>query len=76
MKMTALLKQGLSPEIISLWRACQGESLLPLQASAVRDGLFAPGNLLIQAPTSSGNTAPTSSLPTSSVCRCCASSHR
>jgi helicase len=56
MKMTALLKQGLSPEIISLWRACQGESLLPLQASAVRDGLFAPGNLLIQAPTSSGKT--------------------
>lgn len=56
MKMTALLEKGMPEGIVRLWQQCQGESLLPLQAKAVREGLFAPGNLLIQSPTSSGKT--------------------
>lgn len=56
MKMTALLEHGMPEGIVRLWQACQGEALLPLQAKAVREGLFSPGNLLIQAPTSSGKT--------------------
>jgi len=56
MKMTALLEKGMPEGIVHLWQQSQGEGLLPLQAKAVREGLFAPGNLLIQAPTSSGKT--------------------
>ena len=56
MKMTALLEKGVPAEIVALWQVGQGHNLLPLQAAAVRDGLFEPGNLLVQAPTSAGKT--------------------
>ena len=56
MKMSALLAKGVPQEIVRLWETGQGNSLLPLQATAVREGLFESGNLLIQAPTSSGKT--------------------
>ena len=56
MKMSTLVQQGIPAEIVALWQREMGERLLPLQASAVREGLFETGNLLIQAPTSSGKT--------------------
>ena len=52
-----LIGYGASAEIAALWRERQGERLLPLQETAVREyGLFGDGNLLVQAPTSSGKT--------------------
>lgn len=57
MKMTELLRYGIPLEIIQLWGEQESETLLPVQAMAVkRHGLFDGGNLLIQAPTSSGKT--------------------
>ncbi len=57
MRMTELLRYGVPPEIIVLWRERESETLLPLQEMAVkRFGLFGEDNLLIQAPTSSGKT--------------------
>lgn len=56
MKMTALLEKGIPAEVVALWQTGHGPGLLPLQAAAVRDGLFASGNLLVQAPTSAGKT--------------------
>ncbi len=57
MKMNELLRYGLPPELIELWRRRESDHLLPLQELAVkRHGLFGEGNLLIQAPTSSGKT--------------------
>lgn len=56
MKMSALREKGLPKPIVELWRKGQGEELLPLQATAVREGLFGTGNLLVQAPTSAGKT--------------------
>src|SRR5690554_1767781 len=57
MKMTELLRYGIPPEIIQLWQQQESATLLPVQAVAVkRHGLFGDGNLLIQAPTSSGKT--------------------
>lgn len=57
MKMNELIRFDIPLEIIQLWRGSESESLLPLQEMAVkRYGLFDSGNLLIQAPTSSGKT--------------------
>lgn len=57
MKMTRLLRHDLPPEIIQLWTQAESPALLPLQEQAIRQhGLFDGGNLLIQAPTSSGKT--------------------
>ncbi|MCC6699543.1 MAG: DEAD/DEAH box helicase, partial [Candidatus Hydrogenedentes bacterium] len=57
MKMTELLRYDIPPEIISLWQKRESEVLLPLQEMAVKKhNLFKGGNLLIQAPTSSGKT--------------------
>ncbi|MEK7793897.1 MAG: DEAD/DEAH box helicase [Candidatus Hydrogenedentota bacterium] len=57
MKMDALLRYGLPGEVIALWKEREGAALLPLQERAVkREGLFDGGNVLIQAPTSSGKT--------------------
>ena len=57
MKMEGLLRYEVPPEIIGLWKERQGEALLPVQELAVkRHGLFDGGNLLVQAPTSSGKT--------------------
>ncbi|MBI2421854.1 MAG: DEAD/DEAH box helicase [Candidatus Hydrogenedentes bacterium] len=57
MKMQALLRYDIPPEILVLWQRCESPTLLPLQERAVKEhGLFDGGNLLIQAPTSSGKT--------------------
>ena len=57
MKMEGLLRYEVPPEIIGLWKERQGVALLPVQELAVkRHGLFDGGNLLVQAPTSSGKT--------------------
>ncbi len=57
MEIMELIGYGVPPAIVAMWRAQQGERLLPLQEKAVRDfGLFGEGNLLVQAPTSSGKT--------------------
>lgn len=57
MKMTELIRYGLPPEVIALWQERESAVLLPLQEMAVkRHGLFENGNLLVQAPTSSGKT--------------------
>ena len=57
MKMEGLLRYEVPPEIIALWKERQGEALLPVQELAVkRHGLFEGGNVLVQAPTSSGKT--------------------
>ncbi len=57
MKMNALIRYHIPPEILALWREREGEDLLPLQEMAVkRHGLFDEQNLLVQAPTSSGKT--------------------
>lgn len=57
MKMSELIRYDVPPEVIVLWQRCESETLLPLQEAAVRrHDLFGAGNLLIQAPTSSGKT--------------------
>ncbi|HIJ72682.1 MAG TPA: DEAD/DEAH box helicase [Candidatus Hydrogenedentes bacterium] len=68
MKMNELIRYGVPPEIIQLWRERESEILLPLQEMAIkRHGLFGANgcgatttaphqNFLIQAPTSSGKT--------------------
>lgn len=57
MKLTQLMRYDIPPEVIALWQRCESEELLPLQEAAVRrHNLFDGGNLLIQAPTSSGKT--------------------
>lgn len=57
MKMSALVRYSIPAEVIALWQARESETLLPLQELVVKQhGLFAGGNLLIQAPTSSGKT--------------------
>lgn len=57
MDMTRLSGYGAPERAVELWRACQGERLLPLQARAVTEcGLFGGESLLVQAPTSSGKT--------------------
>jgi helicase len=55
--MGALIRYDLPAEIIALWQQRESETLLPLQELAVKQyNLFGEGNLLIQAPTSSGKT--------------------
>ena len=57
MKMTQLIRYDVPPEVVALWQRSEGETLLPLQERVVRrHGLFDGGNLLVQAPTSSGKT--------------------
>ena len=57
MKMNELIRYGIPPKILALWRECESDTLLPLQEMAVkRYGLFEAGNLLVQAPTSAGKT--------------------
>lgn len=57
MKLDELVRYGIPGEMIARWREEGHERLLPLQEAAVkRHGLFGRGNLLIQAPTSSGKT--------------------
>lgn len=57
MKMGALIRYDLPADIIALWQQRESETLLPLQELAVKQhNLFGEGNLLIQAPTSSGKT--------------------
>ncbi len=57
MKMSDLVKYDVPGDVIALWQRQESAALLPLQAQAVKKhGLFGDGNLLIQAPTSSGKT--------------------
>ncbi len=65
MKLSDLAKWGVPDRIIESWRRRQGESLLPVQAQAVRKGLLgqktdggedSPVRMLISAPTSSGKS--------------------
>ncbi len=57
MLMNDLIRFDLPPTLIQLWKSRQGTRLLPLQELAVKKHqLFGGGNLLIQAPTSSGKT--------------------
>lgn len=57
MDMMRLVEYGASGRAVARWRETQGERLLPLQARAVTEyDLFRGGNLLVQAPTSSGKT--------------------
>ena len=55
--MVELVRYDVPAEIINLWQKRESEILLPLQEMTIkRHGLFDRGNLLIQAPTSSGKT--------------------
>jgi helicase len=57
MKMQELVRHDVPQEVIDQWEVQESEVLLPLQEMAVRKhDLFARGNLLLQAPTSSGKT--------------------
>ncbi len=55
MNIDELIKYGVSPDLIDIWRTSGHERLLPVQWLAVqRYDLFAGRNLIISAPTSSG----------------------
>ena len=57
MKMRELYRHNVPEDIIALWQRSESEKLLPVQELVVRrHDLFGNGNLLIQAPTSSGKT--------------------
>ena len=63
MNLSELIKYGLPPKTIDLWRQRQGDRLLPVQSRAINRGLLggaAPGGLsgsmIISAPTSSGKS--------------------
>ena len=63
MRLTDLKKYGIPTRVIEVWKERQGESLLPVQSSAVRKGLVGelgngsgPNSLVISAPTSSGKS--------------------
>ncbi len=57
MLMNDLIRYDLPPDLIQLWKTREGTRLLPLQEQVVKKHkLFGGGNLLIQAPTSSGKT--------------------
>jgi helicase len=57
MKMQELIRYDVPEAVLALWQTRESEQLLPLQELAVkRHDLFGNGNLLVQAPTSSGKT--------------------
>lgn len=57
MRIDRLSQYDIPEAVVDLWRATESGELLPLQERAVkRHKLFGGGNLLIQAPTSSGKT--------------------
>jgi len=57
MRMNDLVRYDVPPEIIQLWKTRESTQLLPLQEVAVKQyDVMGEGNLLIQAPTSSGKT--------------------
>lgn len=57
MKIEGLIRYDIPEAVVDLWRRTESGDLLPLQEMAVkRKDLFGGGNLLIQAPTSSGKT--------------------
>lgn len=57
MKIEGLIRYDIPEAVVDLWRRTESGELLPLQEMAVkRKDLFGGGNLLIQAPTSSGKT--------------------
>lgn len=57
MKIEGLIRYDIPEAVVDLWRRTESGELLPLQEEAVkRRDLFGGGNLLIQAPTSSGKT--------------------
>lgn len=57
MKIDGLFRYDIPEAVVDLWRRTESGDLLPLQEMAVkRKDLFGGGNLLIQAPTSSGKT--------------------
>lgn len=57
MRMNDLIRYDLPADIIQLWKEHESPRLLPLQEAAVkRHDALGTGNLLIQAPTSSGKT--------------------
>ena len=57
MKIEGLIRYDIPETVVDLWRRTESGDLLPLQEMAVkRKDLFGGGNLLIQAPTSSGKT--------------------
>ena len=62
MQLGDLSRYGISEQMIEVWRKRQGESLLPIQRRAIRQGLLEPlsentrRNLIISAPTSAGKS--------------------
>ncbi|HOZ48917.1 MAG TPA: DEAD/DEAH box helicase [Candidatus Hydrogenedentes bacterium] len=57
MKMLELIRYNIPPEVVQLWQERESDGLLPLQEMAIkRHDLFGKGNLIVQAPTSSGKT--------------------
>ena len=57
MQMDDLRAYGIPQAVTEIWRQSVGEQLLPIQEEAITTcGLFAGGNLLVSAPTSSGKT--------------------
>jgi helicase len=57
MRISDLVYYGVPPDIVRLWEREGTRDLLPLQELAIkRHDLFGAGNLLLQAPTSSGKT--------------------
>ncbi|MCX6836142.1 MAG: hypothetical protein NTW07_13640, partial [candidate division Zixibacteria bacterium] len=62
MQLGDLSRYGISEQMIEVWRKWQGESLLPIQRRAIRQGLLEPSsddqrrNLIISAPTSAGKS--------------------
>jgi len=63
MKLDDLRRYGLPESLLELWRALQGDRLLPVQRQAILKGLLdcpeapdRPANLVISAPTSSGKS--------------------
>ncbi len=63
MQLGELTRYGISERMIEVWRKRQGDTLLPVQRRAIRQGLLDPGspgvarsNLIIAAPTSAGKS--------------------
>lgn len=57
MNIQDLIRYGVRPSLVDLWRSCGHEELLPVQRTAVEHyNLFGGGNLIVSAPTSSGKT--------------------